>query len=302
MRQRQIADRAAAVLSAEPYGSKVAKIIELSFGFDNLVGNYPIYSAAMAAAIESEPPPFDAEAYDALYRESALDARWTAVHLLTNSEQEGNGSRRLWSLASFADHDGERQQLKRHAVDESKHALMYLSLVNLAFPEALEPAFRIELRQLSPGFSMHEPLYPVAGSPYAKSPTIDDFIQMNIAEIRTTIHHVLQRQALAAFSPPQNKPAIKGIQDCLLRDELAHVSYTAGVIERRARDVDFDKVKALFRKRLRDFNRITREGLGENAFDCSASCCAKREWCLAKASGAQPNFHDFALVPTSLVQ
>lgn len=291
-RASSIAERASAVLAAEGYGTKVAKIAELATTLRGDLSPCPTYSAAIAEAIAKEPPPFDTAPYATLYLESALDPRWMATSLLTNSEKEGDGSRRLWSLAACALNDNERQQLKRHAADESKHSLMYLALLDLAFPNSVSPEFRLELRQLSPGFSMHKALFPVPGSPYARVPTFDDYLQMNIAEIRTTIHHVLQRRALADHCPEENRPALKRIQDRLLYDELAHVGYTAALIETLAASLDGANVVALFLRRFQDFNRITREELGSNAFDCSVACCAKREWCRAKASHAQTRFND----------
>jgi hypothetical protein len=291
-RQSRITDWAREALMTEAHGPKVAKIAEFATRMQGDIGDCPTYISAMAEALEREPPPFDSEAYETIYRDSALDARWMAVSLVTNSEREGDGSRRLWSLAAFATTDDERHRLKRHAVDESKHSLMYLALLDLAFPNAVSPEFRVELRQLSPGFAMRKALYPVPGSPYAKEPTLDDFVQMNIAEIRTTIHHAMQRQALALHCPPENLAALRRIQDCLLRDELAHVGYTAVLIERLTSHLDRAKVADLFSRRFRDFNQITREELGDNAFDCSVACCAKREWCRAKAGDAQPAFHD----------
>ncbi len=289
-RSTRIADWASAALMSEAHGSRIARIAELSLEMLGALGKCPTYTGAMTEALALEPPPFDTAPYDTLYRDSAKDTQWMATSLITNSEREGDGSRRLWSLAAFAD-DGEREQLKQHAVDESKHSLMYLSMLDLVFPSSVLPEFRRELRQLSPGFSMHQTLTPVPGSPYAKEPTMDDFLQMNIAEIRTTIHHVLQRQALGLHCPPQNREALKSIQDCLLRDELAHVGYTAVIIERRARDLDRRKVVGLFVRRFHNFNQITLEELGDNAFDCSLACCAKRDWCRAKAGSTQMAFH-----------
>lgn len=290
-RHAGIADRASAALRAQPHGAKVAKIAELAIAMQGELGDCPTYMSAMAEALEREPPPFDSEAYEAIYHGAAEDERWMAVSLLTNAEREGDGSRRLWSLAAFSTDDEERRQLKRHAVDESKHSLMYLALLNLAFPDSVSPEFRLELRQLSPGFALHKELRAVPGNPYAKAPTIDDFVQMNIAEIRTTIHHVMQRQALSPHCPAENLPKIKHLQDCLLRDELAHVSYTARLIEQLTRNLDRSRVADLFVRRFHDFNQITREELGDKAFDCSVECCAKREWCRAKAA-PQPAFLD----------
>ena len=79
-------------------------------------------------------------------------------------------------------------------------------------------------------------LAPVPGSPYAKEPSLDDFIQMNIAEIWTTIHHLMQRRALVAHCASDSMSRITTIQEALLRDEVRHVAYTAVLIERRMHD------------------------------------------------------------------
>jgi hypothetical protein len=280
----RIADRASAALMSEAHGAKVARIVELSLEMLGVPGDCPLYATAVNRTVDADTPPFDTQAYETVYRESARDARWMATSLLTNSEREGDGSKRLWSLAACSDDPIEQSSLKQHAVDESKHSLMYLALLDLAFPGAVSPEFRIELRQLSPGFTLRKALYPVPGSPYAKKPTVDDFIQMNVAEIRTTIHHVMQRQALAQHCPPENRSAIKAVQDSLLRDELAHVGYTARLIERLAADLPQGRVADLIAKRFGDFGRITREELGDTGvFDCSLDCCEKRDWCRAKA-------------------
>jgi hypothetical protein len=211
-----------------------------------------------------------------------------AVSLITNAEREGDGARRLWSLAACSDDIDERYRLKCHAIDESRHALLYLALLDLTFPNAVSPPFRLELEGLSPRYSMNQRLVAVEGSPYAKKPSIDDFLQMNIAEIRTTVHHIMQRPALAAHCSRENRSRITAIQDSLLRDELYHVAYTAVLIERIARAAKFDEVSRLFRQRFSDFNKITTEELGEGVFDCSVACCAKRPWCRAKAPSVPP--------------
>jgi hypothetical protein len=278
----------ATALSAEAFGNRVAMIAREALSQRGHRGDCPRYLAALTEALDQEPPPFDTEAYSDIYRASSVDPRWMATSLLTNAEMEGDGARRLWSLAACSPGEEEKRQLKRHAVDESKHSLMYLALLDLAFPNSVSPEFRRELRQLSPGFAMHKALFPVAGSPYARAATIDEFLQMNIAEIRTTIHHLMQRRAIRAHCPAENLPAIMRIQDSLLNDELAHVGYTAVLIDAIAEKSDRDNVAALFRKRVRDFNTITTDELGDLAFGCSVACCEKHATCRAKA----PQFSD----------
>lgn len=244
----------------------------------------PIYMEALETALEDEPPPFDTAHYAHIYEQSSVAPRWMAVSLIANAEREGDGSRRLWSLAACTPDEDVQNQLKRHSVDESRHALLYLALLDLTFPGAANPEFREQLNQLSPRFSLKQKLAPVPGSPYAKKATIDDFLQMNIAEIRTTIHHIMQRPAISYHVDPAQQKKVTSIQDSLLGDELKHVAYTAVLIEKIAQRLPREKVINLFRQRFRDFNRITMEELGETGiFDCNMACCAKRQWCRAKA-------------------
>lgn len=243
------------------------------------------YIAGLDSALRDEPPPFGAEEYGVIYRSLAIEPRWMAVSLITNAEREGDGATRLWSLAACSQSAEHRDLLKRHACDESRHALIYLALLDLSFPGSVSREFRAELRQLSPGFAMHQELYPVPGSPYAKAPTLDDFLQMNIAEIRTAIHHTLQRATLALHCPPANLSAITRLHDSLLRDELRHIAYTAVLIEKYAQQLDAVKVASLFGIRMSHFNAITTNELGNNVYDCSVACCARNPTCRAKASG-----------------
>jgi hypothetical protein len=271
------------LLGQEPSPQLIRDIARVAVNARHRGADRPRYFAALDRALEAEPPPWGTTDYAHIYRELAAEPRWMAVSLATNAEREGDGAERLWSLAAFAPDTRQRDLLKRHACDESRHALIYLALLDLSFPGAVSPAFRKELRQLSPGYAMTQVLRPVAGSPYAKEPTIDDYLQMNIAEMRTTIHHILQRPMLNEHCPPENRAKITALHDALLTDELSHVSYTAMLIDESVPDVDSAGLAQLFIKRFHDFNAITTEELRENVFDCSKACCAKRQHCRAKA-------------------
>jgi hypothetical protein len=255
----------------------------------------PRYFAALDQAMRDEPPPFGTREYRLIYRSLSAEPRWMGISLITNAEREGDGSRRLWSLAACARDERQRALLKRHACDESRHALIYLALLHLSFPGAVSREFATELRQLSPGFVMRMELFPVPGSPYARVPTIDDFLQMNIAEIRTAIHHTMQRPMLAQHCPPAQLARITAMHDALLRDELNHIAYTALLVEEIGRDADPVRLAALFRKRLHDFNTITTDELGGNVFDCSVACCARHPTCRAKIGDAPPALHQIGM-------
>lgn len=267
------------LLSSTPEEGRIELVARLAIG-KYAEDDCPSYFQALTRALKEEPPPFDASPYERLYEEASQDPRWLAVSLMTNAEREGDGATRLWSLAAFAPTLQMKEQLKQHAVDESRHALLYLSLLDLSFPSITDPNFRKELDQLSPGFSLSDDVAAIPGSPYAKPPTVDDFIQMNVAEIRTAIHHVMQRPAIAGHRPDSNKQRVDSIQSSLLRDELRHVAYTAVLIEAEAGSTD---IAPIMLQRFRDFNAITRNELGHTVFDCSVECCEKHSWCRSKA-------------------
>ncbi|MGO8600885.1 hypothetical protein [Rhizobium ruizarguesonis] len=271
------------LLNAEPKPIRVEQVARAALFDGRRDDACPNYLSALHEALAEEPPPFGTRAYSDIYHDAASDGRWLAVSLITNAEREGDGATRLWSMAACSPDKHEQLRLKVHAVDESRHALFYLALLDFAFPGMTDPLFRRELRNLSPHYSMRMEPFPVPGSPYAKAPSIDDFVQMNIAEIRTTIHHLMQRPALSMHAPAQNKDGITPILDSLLCDELRHVAYTAKLIERHSQRAAQPDLRALVCKRLRDFNQITNEELGNLAFDCSVACCAKRPNCRAKA-------------------
>jgi hypothetical protein len=229
----------------------------------------PVYERALRKACKAAPPPYGQAEYGELYREAATDAEWLAISLVTNAEREGDGATRLWSLAASTEDRITAAQLKGHAIDESNHSKMYLRLADLVFPDAIEPKFREQLKDLSPGYTRAMEPAAKEGSPFSHAISLDDLIQMNIAEIRTTIHHLLQRPMLLEHCAADRRDKVVRVLDCLLRDEVEHVAYTARLIEACAASVGPDAVKRLFAERLQDFNDVTRAELQRQVFDVS---------------------------------
>lgn len=256
-----------ASLTAERPEDRIIAVARTALAQREPPAECPVYLGLLARALSEEPPPYGEASYEEIFHGASADGQWLAISLITNAEREGDGATRLWSLAACSPEGEEQQLLKRHAVDESSHSLAYLALLDLAFPGAVAPEFRKELNQLSPGYAMGKTLVARPGSPYARVPSIDDYMQMNIAEIRTTLHHLMQRQALAVHCPPENHPKVLKILTSLLRDELSHVAYTAVLIEDKAQRADPAAVQALFSKRMRDFNDITKVELSQRKFD-----------------------------------
>lgn len=256
-----------ALLRDRPMADQVAAVAHVALSECAPGEACPAYLAAVEGAVAAEPPPFGTDAYRDLYRYASANARWMMFSLMRNAQREGQGATDLWSLAACALDGDERQLLKRHAVDESRHAKVYLALLDLSFPDAVDPSFRKEMDSFSPDYALVQEPSPVTGSQYAKDPTIDDFVQMNIAEIRTTIHHLMQREALEEHCPAENLPRAIKILNALLRDELGHVAYTALLCERKAAALGPGGLARLYGRRLRDFNRITNEGMEKASYD-----------------------------------
>lgn len=256
-----------ALIEAELSVDHICQIARVALAERSQERPAPNYMHALTSALRTSPPPFGDPEYANVFHAAAADPEWMAQSLIVNAEREGDGATRLWSMAALATDPHEKQLLKRHAIDESGHALGYLRLLDLVFPGAVSAVFRKQLDQLSPHYTLTQEPVPVPGSPYARVPSLDDYIQMNIAEIRTTVHHIMQRQALSNYCPENNAARMRATLDMLMRDELSHVAYTAQLIEEKTADVGLERVTAMFDARLDDFNEITRSELGEKVFD-----------------------------------
>lgn len=226
----------------------------------------PYYRDALIAACRKAPPPFGTKAYKKIYRDVAKDPSWMAMSLIQNAQGEGEGSEHLWDLAASTPDPHVAAHVKAHAIDESRHAKAYLAMLDLTFPDVVDDELRPQLNTFSPGYNQRSPLKAHAGSAYASAVTLDDLIQMNIAEIRTLVHHVIQRPMLLAYCAPEKRHRLTLLHDRLRVDEARHIGYTAALIEEFARRGEADAVKRLMQERMSDFNAITNEDLGRGAF------------------------------------
>src|SRR5262245_1889258 len=141
-----------------------------------------------------------------------------AISLIQNAQGEGEGSQHLWDLAASTPDVRVAVQVKQHAIDESRHAKAYVAMLTLTFPEVVDSDFRAQLASLSPGYTQRSPLKAQEGSPYASAITLDDLIQMNIAEIRTLVHHSLQRPMLLGYCAPERRNRLALLHDRLRLD------------------------------------------------------------------------------------
>ena len=228
----------------------------------------PHYRDALITACRKAPPPFGTKSYGKIYRDVAKDPDWMTLSLIQNAQGEGEGSGHLWDLAASTPDPRVAAQVKAHAIDESRHSKAYVAMLELTFPGLIDNNdLHAQLASLSPGYSQRSPLEAHKGSPYASAITLDDLIQMNIAEIRTLVHHLLQRPMLLGHCAPERRRRLARLHDRLRLDEVRHIAYTAALIEEFAQRSEAGAVKRLMQERMSDFNAITNQDLGRTAFE-----------------------------------
>src|SRR5439155_9625153 len=115
-----------ALLNAGRSADRAANVARIALSQYTRPVECPTYFAALNRALLDEPPPFITDVYSQIYRNASAEGQWMLVSLMTNAEHEGEAAKRLWSLAANAVDRNEGELLKRHAVDESRHALAYL--------------------------------------------------------------------------------------------------------------------------------------------------------------------------------
>jgi hypothetical protein len=257
----------------------VAEIMIASLGADSS-RDLDRYCHALSVACNAAPPPFGTRRYGEIYRTVASDPSWLAASLITSAEREADGATRLWSLAACTPDVEISAFVKQHAIDEARHARWYIALLDIVFPGAVDESLRPHLDAVSPRYSAKMTPEPVDGSPFAYAMTMDDFVQSNIAEIRTAINHRLQRPVLMAHCPRSRHNKLTPLLERLLGDEVRHIKYTAGLIERFAKQDGADSLAELMTLRVRDFNEITCEEVEQGVFPLH---CSREECRLAAA-------------------
>lgn len=223
------------------------------------------YEEALIEACDECPPVFGTQSYGEGYRSVASNPTWLATSLVANSAQEAEGSIKLTKMAKSTKNVALASKILDHAADESRHARLYMRMLELVFPGAAEPKLVHHMRELSQIWKT--PKVDTLCHEFAISATIDELIQMNIAEIRTRVHHLLQRPVLLNFCGKKEQSTILPILDSLMRDETIHVYYTADLINEYVTSAQRrQEVLRLFKERLSDFNEITTQSLKHDDF------------------------------------
>jgi hypothetical protein len=237
----------------------------------------PTYCKALERACDASPPPFGTQRYGDIFRMVATDPTWLATSLITNAEREAEGATRLWSIAASTPDTEIAALVKQHAIDESRHSRWYIAVLDVVFPGALDESLRPYVEGISPRYSATMAPQPDPGSPFSHAATLDDLVQMNIAEIRTAINQRLQLPVLTASCRPGDVGKLTPLMAGLIRDEVLHVAYSARLIEKLSAVEGADTLTDLITERVRDFNEITCEEVEMGVFPlhCSSKRCSR---------------------------
>ena len=226
----------------------------------------PRMSSIIRDSFSEAVPPFLQQWYGDRYRSFALSAEWLAHSFVANAVKEAEGAVKLWRIAGEARNLPFAAAVVTHASDEARHARMYMAMLDLAFPGALEGETRESVAAMFPAYRRNS-APPEDVPPRPLESLLDDLVQMNIGEIRTRIHQMLLRPVALAVAPPANRDRLVSILDRIYADEGSHIIYTAETLERYAGAGSEDRIRSLYRRRLADFSAITIEEVGVGQFD-----------------------------------
>lgn len=218
------------------------------------------YARALRSACAASPPPFGLFWYGERFRRLARDPDWFALALIQNAAREGEGARKLWRLAGRTADPAIAEQIRRHAVDESRHALIYVAMLETVFPTAVSASLRPVLARVSPRYRLRD--RPPGRPPLSGRRVLDELIQMNIGEIRTRINQALLGPVATAYCPPARRRRLTRMLQSLMDDETRHVAYTARILERAIADGRGEFVHRTLARRLDQFNRLTEREVG----------------------------------------
>lgn len=228
----------------------------------------PNFEETLNSAFEAYDVPFGQAWYGDLYREKARDPQWLATSLILNAEKEGEGARRLWEMAASTADVEAAGQVRRHAIDEARHAKIYIGMLDTAFPECTDAELRQHLDGISPGYALQD--WPERSDVLMDfSYTLDELIQMNIGEIRTRINQLMLEPVVLAHCHPSGRPKISRMLNSIINDETKHIAYTAVLIEKAAQSGHRELVRDIMFGRLSQFCELTLEEVGAGTFEGS---------------------------------
>lgn len=235
-------------------------------------GKYPLYENILTHALDANSPIFTKDSFSNAYRELASDAEWFANHLVANSCLEGYGSQQIWHFSNKLDNDEYAKKVRQHALDESRHSTMFISILNLTYPELkIDEKTQKRIDEMQPKFTTfnHPEINKVSKEErFFELESINELVQVHITEIRALVLQYMVREALIFHAPEKNRERLMMFSNSLIKDEVKHIKYSAEIFEHyAAKDGNRDFFYQMFEDRLYDFNELTQEELEREEID-----------------------------------
>jgi hypothetical protein len=199
----------------------------------------PTYTEFLREACAAHPPPHGMAWYGNMYRQLARKSEWFANSLIINADKEGFGARQLWRFSVLMEDGLLAEEVRRHAMDESRHSNMFVGVLDLIFPSVLDAPFRERLKELSPRYTQrnHPPTTPAGPDEIMSSDRVmEGLIEGNFTEVRALILQLLLRPVMQAYAAPEHRQKLLRVSDRLIHDETKHIEYSARFIERYAQE------------------------------------------------------------------
>ena len=222
------------------------------------------YSAYLMEACEIHSPLYGTAWYGDIYHQLVRKPEWFANSLIINADKEGYGSRQIWKFSQNIENQKYAELVRGHSIDESRHSKMFITMLDILFPTAIETEFREQLKALSPGYSKqnHPPTKPITTDHFMKEQTvIYELIHINLIEIRALILQLLLRPVLQAYVTPEALSKLTRMSDLLIHDEVNHIGYSAYCIEEFIKHGNNELVREMMIDRQAAINKLTLEDL-----------------------------------------
>jgi hypothetical protein len=224
---------------------------------DNLVH----YGALLRRVCEENPPPYGQAWFGRRFRQHCGDASRFAHLLASDAHMEGYSAGRLWEFAESVEDRALSAALLAHAVDEARHSRVFGRLLLTLFPSVADEVKRT-VAAFAPRVALDEPrLCPQRHAP-TDSELLNSVIMVNLYEVKALVLERLLHPVLVAYATDATRPKVESAILAILRDEVAHIRYTAEYVD-RAISADPDGVGSIMSDFQWALNKVTMDDFPE---------------------------------------
>jgi ribonucleotide reductase beta subunit family protein with ferritin-like domain len=218
------------------------------------------YGTALRRACEDNPPPYGQAWFGRQFRQYCKDATRFARLLASDAHMEGYSAGRIWEFAESVEDPALSAALFTHAADEARHSRVFGHLLTTLFPAGASDDVRRTLAGFAPRLSLHDR----RAAPARDAPTDDELlssvIMINLYETKALVLERLLHPVLLAYATDATRPKVESAILAILRDEVAHIRYTAEYVDREMA-ADPERVAGIMSEFQWALNKVTLDEL-----------------------------------------